>query len=59
MSASTELLLEQINALNKQIATARANNDPLLLELEGRLLKLNKQLETSQQALNESTLLKS
>lgn len=57
MSASTELLLESINALEKQIAAARGNGESTV-ELESKLATLRQQFSSSSQALNEAKVLK-
>lgn len=57
MSATTELLVEQIRKLQVELDSARLNGGPVS-ELERQLGELNKQLTVSQQALTESKILK-
>lgn len=57
MSASTEILLDQIKAVKTALDEARATNQPTA-DLQKQLSVLNERLEKSQQALNESRVLK-
>lgn len=57
MSASTELLLEQISSLQSQIADAEKSGQPVD-DLKVRLRQLGEQFKQSSQALNESKILK-
>jgi hypothetical protein len=57
MSASNELLVERINRLKEAIELTRARGGSTIV-LENQLQALNKQLEASQTAINESRVLK-
>jgi hypothetical protein len=58
MSATIELLLEQLKKAVKELQDARDQGGPVV-ELEAKLLDLNQRFQdASQQALNEGKLLK-
>jgi len=53
MSATTEILLEEIKELEKQLAEAKSAGQPTV-RLEGKLSVLRERLEVSNAQLNES-----
>lgn len=53
MSASTELLVEEITEVEAQVAAARASGSRDLVLLTERLMELQKQLGIASKALNE------
>lgn len=56
MSATTELLIEQIRQVETELEVARASNADITL-IEESLCLLRKKLTTSLQALNENKLI--
>lgn len=58
MSASNELLMEQIRTVSVELERARAARSQDVASLEAKLSELQKKYQASQQALNESTVLK-